>query len=84
MFLRRCPIGFERTVVPDRFAGLYSQCAFVAWPLREEDIPAAAQGGDVDAATFWSEPRLVGKGVTPEAALADLEQILGADVAPNQ
>lgn len=66
----------EYTVVTDRFHGAYSGGGFIAWPLPSAAIPADSQGGQEVASAFWSQPRLVGKGDTADAALADLKRLL--------
>ena len=64
----------EITIVEDRYGGAYSDAVYVAWPLPAASVPAASQDGDIDAGVFWSEEHLCGKGDTPEAAKADLEE----------
>ncbi|WP_394829344.1 hypothetical protein [Pendulispora albinea] len=64
----------------DRYGGVYSGAAWIAFPL--ECIPEAAEGDDNDCAEFWQnydEP--VGKGATPDEALSSLIEAMRAKLA---
>lgn len=45
------------TILADRYGGAYSQAPWTAWHLPPEHIPADAQGGDTDCASFWERHR---------------------------
>ena len=70
------------TIVKDRYSGCYSGGKWIAWNLHLEDIPNAWDDDDYTCAGFWGSEHIwarpVGKGNTPEEALADLEHELEA------
>lgn len=71
---------------PARYAGVYSQAKWHAWPVESmEHLPGAAYGSDLVCGQFWAEQKktripMVGKGPDPSEALSDLrEKLRGAD-----
>ena len=67
---------FPVTIIDDRFGGLYSGGAYLAFNLEPWDVPKVfSWGGDIDCADFWGEESsryLIGKGDTPAEAYNDL------------
>jgi hypothetical protein len=60
-------------IVRDRYSGVYSGGAFVAFPLYYWDVPKEVDGSDTECAEFWNgyeEP--YGIGETPDKAYWDL------------
>jgi len=72
---------YYTTIIYDRYGGIYSGGKWLAFPEAEApDGPLRSDGcheGSVEE--FWdSYVELVGKGASPEAALADLEKKMRA------
>lgn len=67
---------WETTIILDRYGGTYSGAAWTAWPYPEYQIPEYAQAGDVECRDFWEDHKdfPIGRGNTPNEALADLRQ----------
>jgi len=66
--------NWKRTIILDRYDGVYSKGKYTAWPLGIFEIPWAQDSGDADCSNFWdSYDKPVGKGDTPNEALEDLE-----------
>lgn len=67
---------FPVTIIDDRFGGLYSGGAYLAFNLEPWDVPKVfSWGGDIDCADFWGEESsqyIIGKGDTPAEAYNDL------------
>jgi hypothetical protein len=80
--------GYPLTLAKDRYTGVYSGGEWIAFALEPHEVPAEPWGGDVTAASYWGSgevlkggvlpqdqprnPRFVGRGGTPEAAMSDL------------
>ncbi len=62
------------TIIADRYCGTYSGGVHLAWNLEPDEIPGEVFAGDLTCGDFWAEgPSVpVGKGDTPDKALADL------------
>ena len=71
------------TIFVARYSGAYEGGRFVCFPLKHDEIPEAATADDVTAMWFWltdpvgdavesPETRFVGRGDTPDEALADM------------
>lgn len=61
------------TIIRDRYNGVYSGGAFVAFPLPFDKVPPEIDGGDVDCASFWVHyEKPYGVGDTPDKAYWDL------------
>ena len=76
-----CPL----CIIEDRYGGAYSGAEFLAFnmePYRIADLPVDA--GDTDCERFWDnkdkdyplDELKIGKGATPQEALADLLRLL--------
>ena len=64
---------YPLTIISDRYGGTYSKAQIIAFPLDYYDIPVEVSGEDMECAWFWgSYKEPVGKGMTPDEALADL------------
>jgi hypothetical protein len=72
VYMYNASTPYPSAIVPTRYGGAYEGCAWVAFPLGPEELPEDAFGSDTYCANWWSEDRLVGKGSTPDTALADL------------
>jgi len=61
-------------ILKDRYGGVYSHGAWTAWPLYLEHMPRGPEDGDAECDYFWHTPQdyPIGKGATPDEALADL------------
>lgn len=65
---------YPTTIISDRYNGTYSRGAWLAFPLRYDEIPEEVSGEDMECQLFWDnykEP--VGKGLDFDSALYDLE-----------
>jgi len=80
--------GWQIQIYEDRYSGTYSGGEWVCFPplpseaynqdgfrSRERDLEDAF-GGDVDSLNFWESgrARFVGRGDTPDEALADMHE----------
>lgn len=65
---------YPLTITADRFYGIYSGGAYLAWPLEPWDIPDEPFGGDDLCCDFWCyDPTIpVGRGATSGEAVEDL------------
>lgn len=63
------------TIIATRYGGVYENGEYAAFARATELVPPEAEGDDTDAMVFWrdADPRLVGVGATPDAALAALK-----------
>lgn len=65
------------TIISDRYDGLYSGGKWLAFPTYPEVVGESdALGGDFECDEYFQKERPVGKGDTPDAALADLAAVL--------
>ena len=64
------------TIISDRYGGVYSGGAWTAWPVETWEVPDDARGDDGDCSWFWQHhsDSKIGKGKTPDEALADLNE----------
>lgn len=56
------------TIINDRYGGVYSGGAYLAFKLEPWDVPKGVDGSDIECATFWDEDAkeyTVGKGGSP-------------------
>jgi hypothetical protein len=64
------------TIVGDRYNGTYSGALWLAFQLNPDYIPEEIGASDPDEMAFWRDHNEnefpIGKGATPNAALADL------------
>lgn len=59
-------------VISDRYGGAYSGAEWTAF--NTYDVPSGPADGDTECFDFWLSPNMpVGKGSTPDEAVADLE-----------
>jgi hypothetical protein len=74
------------TIIRTRYGGSYEGGAWAAFHCHEDAVPANATGDDLTCATYWwsSEAGLVGRGATPDEALANLEDRLGWERADER
>lgn len=64
---------YPTTFIKDRYNGTYSGAVWLAFPLDFWNVPEEVEGGDVECMMFWeSYDGVVGKGRTPELAMANL------------
>ena len=57
------------TILRDRYSGTYSGGLFVAFPFSPNDIPAEADGSDIECALLYGREDIIfGKGETPDQA----------------
>ena len=79
---------YPLTIISDRYNGCYSGGLFLAFNMDSDIVPSKIHEGDKTCLFFWAETDiLVGKGDTPEAAIADLVQkmqIKGINNEDNQ
>ena len=65
------------TIVMDRYQGTYSNALWLAFNLDPSEIPDEIGGDDPTETIFWREhddmKLPIGKGDTPNAAIADLK-----------
>ena len=67
--------GWPCVIVADRYTGTYSGALWTAFAL--EEIPEGCRADDVTCQDFWCEMTdPVGKGSTPDEALADLNRAI--------
>ena len=68
------------TITPDRYGGVYSGGAWLAFPLDTSAVPQGPFGGDPVAHAWWNDAGdvPVGRGATPDQAYHDLLQRLEA------
>jgi hypothetical protein len=66
------------TVVMDRYMGTYSGAQWLAFNLDPCDVPEEIGGDDPTETIFWREHDAenlpIGKGETPDQAIADLKE----------
>lgn len=61
------------TIVNDRYSGAYLGAEWLAFPLDYWNVPDEVDGGDSECMMFWEDyDGVVGKGSTPELAMANL------------
>lgn len=72
---------YPATIVHSRYGGSYEhdeskeQVDWLAWPLRADELPVGWDASDVECMEFWRNYKgLVGRGMTPNEALANLER----------
>jgi len=59
-------------VISDRYSGVYSGAEWTAF--NTYDVPSGPADSDTECSDFWQCPNMpVGRGSTPNAAVADLE-----------
>lgn len=64
---------YPTTIVRDRYDGTYSGADWLAFPLDYWNVPDEVDGGDSECMMFWEDYEgVVGKGNTPELAMANL------------
>lgn len=64
---------YPTTIVADRYSGTYSGGEWLAFPLDWSEIPEEIDCDDATCMIFWeSYSGPVGKGRTPELAMANL------------
>lgn len=64
---------YPTTIVNDRYSGTYSGAEWLAFPLDYWNVPEEVDGGDSECMMFWEDyDGVVGKGNTPELAMANL------------
>jgi len=68
------------TITPDRYGGVYSGGAWLAFPLDTSAVPEGPFSGDVLAAAWWDQVGdvPVGRGGSPDQAYDDLVRRLEA------
>lgn len=63
------------TIINDRYGGVYSGGAYLAFKLEPWDVPKGVDGSDMECASFWDEDAkeyTIGKGDTVQEAIDDL------------
>ena len=62
------------TIIKDRYNGIYSGGAFLAFNLDYDEIPWEINQDDVTCMVFWSTNKnmIVGRGATPQEAYENL------------
>lgn len=65
---------YPLVLVDDRYSGAYSKGEWLAFNVLPENIPYEIFDDDITCCAFWSrnEDAAIGKGATPEEAIADL------------
>lgn len=64
---------YPTTIVRDRYDGTYSGADWLAFSLDYWNVPDEVDGGDPECMMFWEDyDGVVGKGNTPELAMANL------------
>lgn len=64
---------YPLTIIYDRYGGTYSGGAYTAWNCNPYDIPNGPFSSDCECSDFWCKCKIpVGKGRTPDEAIADL------------
>jgi hypothetical protein len=73
------------TITSDRYGGIYSGGAWLAFPLFHSELPDEPFSNDIDAASFWEEHNNspIGRGATPDAAYSALLRRIEA-LPPSQ
>lgn len=72
-------LPYPLTIIADRYSGSYSGAAWTAWNKYPDDLPVGPENSDIGCHDFWADYKHpVGKGATPDAALADLIRQLDA------
>lgn len=68
------------TIISARYGASYEGGAWCAFHCYEFEVPPAATADDITCSGYWSSSAadVVGRGATPDEALADLEKRLGA------
>lgn len=72
------------TVKKDRYGGCYSRGEWLAFPTVYDETPDEIGSDNADELNFWDDPenaekhKLIGRGATPPAALANLLEKLEA------
>lgn len=70
---------YPLTIIKDRYNGVYSGGNFTAWNMYYYDIPTNPALGDITCLEFWNNTSIpVGRGVTPDEAVKDLQKRLEA------
>lgn len=66
------------TIITARYQGSYEGGLWCAFNLYELEVPPEATGNDIACYEFWHSPNAakVGRGATPDEALADLTKRL--------
>ncbi len=83
--LKPCPFVedeiYPLTIVADRYTGVYSGGAYLAFNLDADEVPEEIYYDDCGCHYFWTHNEIVcGKGRTVSEALADLYvKLKGAD-----
>jgi hypothetical protein len=74
---------YPRVIVNTRHGGAYERSrngtpgAWAAFPGYPEEVPENALGDDTECREWWDKPTVaVGVGMTPDAALVDLEEVV--------
>jgi len=73
---------YPLTIIADRYGGVYSGGAYLAFNLYPCEIPDEVEGSDLITADFWSQfyqdeiDIKIGIGQTPDEAYEDLKQQL--------
>lgn len=76
--MNRAPTPYDHvlpvTITPDRYGGVYSGGAWLAFPLDTTAVPDGPFSGDVPAATWWADAgdMPIGRGGSPDEAYANL------------
>lgn len=64
---------YPTTIIQDRYNGTYSGAEWLAFPMDYYQVPREIDGDDIECIMFWeSYNGEVGKGSTPELAMANL------------
>lgn len=64
---------YPTTIIQDRYNGTYSGAEWLAFPMDYYQVPREIDGDDIECMMFWeSYDGVVGKGSTPELAMANL------------
>ena len=65
---------YPYAIVPARYGGVYEGASVLAFPTEPTALPDGWDGGDTECHAYWSANATapIGKGETPDAALADL------------
>jgi excisionase family DNA binding protein len=70
-------LTIEETIFPltlnmDRYGGVYSGGAWLAFNEDPWDIDSRVSGSDMECMEYFDEPRMIGRGASPTEAVADL------------
>lgn len=64
------------TIFKARYGGVYEDAPWIALNCHADEFPADAVGSDTDCSWFFSgRGRIIGRGNTPDEALASLEKM---------